>query len=234
MQLKEIDLPTELRKIKEMGWIKSLRKSDTGIGKTIETLLGIPENNDGEPDCLYNGQKVEIKSHRSNSTSMITLFTLEPSIKNLKDVPLMEKYGYINGKGRKALKVTLKPDEFIAQGLKIKIDHQRDTISIVDKDDNEPWVWNRSEFHLKVHNICIIFSQSRMIDNIEEFRLDFAEMLSGLDEKCFFDLLEKGIVKIDLRMHINSKGGSRNRGTGFRILNRSLLFDCYQKKERFL
>ena len=72
-----VNLPVELAKLKAMGWITSLRKGDTGIGKTIETLLGIPENNLGEPDCLYNELEVEVKAHRSNSNSMVTLFTLE-------------------------------------------------------------------------------------------------------------------------------------------------------------
>ena len=58
--LKEIDLPSELQRIKEKGWIPSMRKSDTGIGKTIEELLGIRENNNKIADCSYQGMEVEI------------------------------------------------------------------------------------------------------------------------------------------------------------------------------
>lgn len=234
MELKEVDLPRELKRIKDIGWVKSLRKSDTGIGKTIETLLDIPENNDGEPDCLYNGQEVEIKGHRSNSNSMITLFTLEPETKKLKDVELMKKYGYINGNGRRALKITLRSDDYVTQGLKIKTDRERNTISIVDRESNEPWIWNKADIHPKVHNICLIYSESRKSDGVEEFRLDSAELLSGLDDNCFFELIEKGIIKIDLRMHIKSSGGPRNHGTGFRILDRESLFKCYKIREKIL
>ena len=59
------------------------KESDTGIGKTLETLLGIPENNIGEPDRLYKGLEVEIKAHRSNSNSMAMLFTLKAGTKKL-------------------------------------------------------------------------------------------------------------------------------------------------------
>ena len=59
-------------KIKEMGFIKSLRKGPTGIGKTLETYLGIKENNINLPDL----EGAELKAHRDNSDNMITLFTV--------------------------------------------------------------------------------------------------------------------------------------------------------------
>ena len=55
-------------------WIPSQRIHDTGIGRTLEYLLGIEENNFPGP----NGEKVELKSIRKNSSSMITLFTKSP------------------------------------------------------------------------------------------------------------------------------------------------------------
>jgi len=87
--LSEINLPGELAKLKDKGWIRSIRKGDTGIGKTVEELLGIEENNQGRPDCTYQGKEVEIKCHRMNSNAMITLFTLEPETRHLNDVQLM-------------------------------------------------------------------------------------------------------------------------------------------------
>jgi hypothetical protein len=39
-----------LKKIKAMGWIKTHRAGPTGIGKTLEDLLGIDENNIAGPD----------------------------------------------------------------------------------------------------------------------------------------------------------------------------------------
>jgi hypothetical protein len=68
--LPEINLPIELAKLKDKGWIKSNRKSDIGIGKTIEDLLGIQENNRGQPDCIYDGKEIEIKCHRISSNAM--------------------------------------------------------------------------------------------------------------------------------------------------------------------
>lgn len=37
------DFIREYRKIKEMGWIRTHRAGPTGVGKTLEDLLGIEE-----------------------------------------------------------------------------------------------------------------------------------------------------------------------------------------------
>ena len=41
---------TKLGKIRDCGYLKSHRSGDTGIGKTLEDLLGIDENNISGPD----------------------------------------------------------------------------------------------------------------------------------------------------------------------------------------
>jgi len=58
-------------KIRQMGWVPSKRRGPTGVGHTLEQLLGLKENNVALPDL----GKVELKAHRVNSPSMITLFT---------------------------------------------------------------------------------------------------------------------------------------------------------------
>ena len=55
MQLKD-----KLAAIKESGYVVSLRKSNTGIGYTLETLLGLEENNLKSPDF----GEIEVKSQR--------------------------------------------------------------------------------------------------------------------------------------------------------------------------
>ena len=40
----------KFKKIVDMSWISSHRKCPTGIGKTLEDLLEIPENNSNTPD----------------------------------------------------------------------------------------------------------------------------------------------------------------------------------------
>jgi len=54
--------------------VRTHRSGNTGIGKTLEDLLGIEENNIPGPD----GAMIELKSSRKSATSMMSLFTKSP------------------------------------------------------------------------------------------------------------------------------------------------------------
>ncbi len=68
------ELIRRLREIEEMGYIRTHRAGNTGVGKTLEDLLGIKENNIPGP----NSAMIELKSARKNAKSMLTLFTKSP------------------------------------------------------------------------------------------------------------------------------------------------------------
>ncbi len=82
-----------LREIKAMGWIVSARQGNAGgVGNTLEDLLGIQENNLPIP----NAAEWELKCQRLETTSLTTLFHMEPSPRAMKFVPqiLLLKYGW--------------------------------------------------------------------------------------------------------------------------------------------
>jgi len=82
-----------LREIKAMGWIISARQGNVGgIGNTLEDLLGIKENNLPIP----NAAEWELKCQRLETTSLTTLFHMEPSPRAMRFVPqiLLLKYGW--------------------------------------------------------------------------------------------------------------------------------------------
>lgn len=84
-----------LKEIKEMGWVKNGREGNCGgIGNTLEDLLGIQENNLPIP----NAAEWELKCRRINTSSLVTLFHMEPSPIALKFVPqiLLPNYGWIH------------------------------------------------------------------------------------------------------------------------------------------
>lgn len=93
MNLKELE--SKLLKIKNMGFVESLRKGSTGIGFTFETLFGVKENNIPIPDI---GGRVEIKTIRKDSKSLITLFTFNRGVWSIKQSELVRKFGYIDKK----------------------------------------------------------------------------------------------------------------------------------------
>lgn len=87
------ELIQRLIKIKEQGWIKNARpKNAGGVGNTLEDLLGIKENNLPIP----NASEWELKCQRIATSSLTTLFHIEPSPRALKFVPqiLLPKYGW--------------------------------------------------------------------------------------------------------------------------------------------
>lgn len=76
-----------------MGWIhRGLRRHHGGIGNTLENLLDIQENNLPIP----NAAEWELKTQRINSTSLTTLFHMEPSPRGVLFVPqiFLPKYGW--------------------------------------------------------------------------------------------------------------------------------------------
>jgi hypothetical protein len=86
-------LIAELRDIAGRSWIENARTGNVGgIGNTLEDLLGIAENNLPIP----NAAEWELKSQRRNTTSLTTLFHVEPSPRALRLVPqvLLPYYGW--------------------------------------------------------------------------------------------------------------------------------------------
>src|SRR3990170_257250 len=116
----------KINQIKKMGFVESKRSGDTGIGKTLEDMLGITENNIAGPDFdIY-----ELKSGRKDSASMLTLFTKAPMPKGA-NKSLLETFGYEQRtkKNRKELHVTVDSKSVNSVGLKLEIKEDRVYIS---------------------------------------------------------------------------------------------------------
>lgn len=87
------ELIENLEQIKEKGWIPNARPGNVGgIGNTLEDLLGIEENNLPIP----NAAEWELKCQRIGSSSLTTLFHMEPSPRALRFVPniFLPLYGW--------------------------------------------------------------------------------------------------------------------------------------------
>ncbi len=83
----------ELKKVRDKGWIKNARPGNAGgIGNTLEDLLGIEENNLPIP----NAAEWELKCQRKDTSSLTTLFHMEPSPRAIGFVPkvLLPLYGW--------------------------------------------------------------------------------------------------------------------------------------------
>lgn len=221
------DFIREFKKIKELGWVKTHRSGPTGIGKTLEDLLGIPENNLDEPDF----GEYELKSCRIDSQSMLTMFTRAPQPAR-SNTYLREKYGYSSDaydNDEKVLHATLSADRFTtisSTGNKLKIWCDIDGIYILSQDQRENVFWSRETlkrcFERKYKNKFVYAKAlSRGIGANEEFHFIEAYEVSGFNYEAFIDLLEAGKIYVDLRIgqyhHGKNKGKTHDHGTGFRI-----------------
>lgn len=87
------DLIARLKDISAAGFVPNARKGNHGgIGNTLEELLGIEENNLPIP----NAAEWELKTQRLGTSSLTTLFHIEPSPRAVRFVPkvLLPKYGW--------------------------------------------------------------------------------------------------------------------------------------------
>lgn len=87
----------KFKQLKTEGFIPSTRKGPTGIGHTLETYLGMTENN--IPDI----RGVELKAHRTNVKSLITLFTFNKKVWKISPLEAVRKYGSEDKTGRLGL-----------------------------------------------------------------------------------------------------------------------------------
>jgi hypothetical protein len=217
MTLKEIE--RRLRALKAMGYIPTVRHGSTGIGHTFEQKMGLAETNIPIPDL---GGRVEIKTTRRDSTSLVTLFCFNRGVWHISQKELIEKYGYIDESGRKALKNTVYAGRQISHGLSLLTDDLNNKVSLIDNNGNLLATWDIfvmvGKLMSKLGRVLFVIAERRYnADGEEEFFYNEAYILTDPIPKNFINAFKAGKVGIDLRMHLKENGTVRNRGTAFRI-----------------
>ena len=222
MKLK--DIQNRLQELKSRGFIPTNRKGSTGIGHTIEQELQLNENNLAIPDL---DGRVELKSNRKKSGSMVTLFTFNRSVWQFPQKEVIETFGYIDEKGRKGLYSSVFHDTPNPQRLEIKIDRQSHKVHLC-HNDTVLGTWSIftivGKFVTKLERLMIVFADTRINEktNQEEFHYNEAYLLENPELDNFLDAFENGLIAIDVRMHVKPAGAVRNHGTGFRIAERNI------------
>ena len=203
------------------GKIETHRKGDTGVGKTLEDLLGIVENNLQGPDFgIY-----ELKTHRINSNAMLTMLTKKPD-SNAGNKYLLEKYGYGTRRSKKELHISLNYEKFTStkdnkHSLSIKI--KRDKLFIVDENGETPVYWELSKLAKAISNkfaqgkIVYALALSYKEKGIEFFEYKKALLAKGISSERIISLLKEGKIIVDIRIGTYPDGRIHDYGTGFRI-----------------
>lgn len=225
-------------KIKNKGWIETHRSGRTGIGKTLEDLLEIEENNIDGPDF----GKYELKAMRTNGgdTQLLTLLTKSP-LPDGANAKLLATYGYISDAyehQKKVLHSTLSCGHFaqIADtGKSLSVDCSNNRISIIDNEGNSFAYWTeetlKKAFNKKYpFSMVHVYADSHIGDRKEEFYYHTAYELSEFSFEKLLIQLREGKVKVDIRIGQYPNGKTHDHGTGFRIQDRALTEIFLNKK----
>lgn len=225
-----------LEELKKQGFIKTHRAGNTGIGKTLEDLLDIDENNIAGP----NAERLELKSGRKGSATMLTLFTKSPDPKGA-NARLLEKFGYPSGRGRGSneLHTTVTAVEFnkVKGGKAMKLDVAHDRVLLVEFGGKELCYWPgvklRSAFERKMPELMYVKAECHGSWSDEEFWFNEAFVLRGFSFARLLELIREGVVVVDIRIGQYPDGRSHDHGTGFRV-RQDDLDRCFQYRTRIM
>jgi len=222
---------------KMSDWIPSEVMADTGIGRTVETVLGIPMNSSKLAD--YKG--IELKSKRDKSKVRSNLFTQTPNwpLSNLKSgKAIVEKYGYIpDGYSHKCLHVTLSSLKPNPQKLGLNVNYQKNFLeacefSLTENDKglydkiNDVSVWRLIDLHNRLlekhHETFWIDVDTRIMRGHEYFRVTTIDHTKNPIPNQFDILLEQGKITVDFLLCRDSGGDTYSFKVGTK--DRALLF----------
>jgi hypothetical protein len=249
MKIELLNIPKEelllkLKKIQQLGWIHTNRsKNDGAVGNTLEDLLEIPENN----LAIANTVDWELKSQRKNTSSLITLFHIDPQPRKPESVVsnvLLPKYGWTHKeagkkypKGEMSFRATLNGQTYTDRGIKLNVESVKRTVDIVFnplKTDARHKTWKKKviKYHGKEEMVIAYWNfdelQKKCVGKIRNtiFIIADSRIINGQEEFKYekIKLLEDFAFNNLLRGLINGKilvdfdaRTGHNHGTKFRI-----------------
>lgn len=240
---------SELEKIYDKGFIKSHRRGDTGIGKTLEDELGIEENSVQASDI----GDVELKANRIGSNSKVTLFTKSPNKRGVNTKVLRKNYGYktdeskalnedvqilhtsVNGttfntlNGKPFMKLTAKDN-------RLYLEHAKDGI-LEDVYWDEAQLKKAFDKKYPARKMYHVQAESKIENGEEFFRFSEAYSLENFSADKLLDGLISGDLEMDIRLGIYAsgkrKGKPHDNGTAIRV-SPNKLDDCFSTKKKLL
>ena len=218
-----------------MGWVPTLRAGSTGVGYTLETMLGIEENNSRGGDFMG----MELKAYRDddvglNDSEKMNLFLKEPKwIDGLRHRDRVVRYGYVDDNGRNALYSTVQIHRN-SHGFAFRIDRKASKVFMTfTEQDVAYWTFETLATRLREKHSEAVFvaANARGEGREEEFRYYAITWCREPSVEAFVEMIETGDVMLELRMHLKPNGSVRNHGSAFRIKQRRIA-DLYAATRR--
>lgn len=219
------------------SWIENQKPNNTGgIGNTIDSLLGLPENNLPISDSA----QWEMKTHRIESSSLVTLFHMEPRPKARVPKQLLPLYGWPDQQGRPnemSFRQTINTTDRRDRGFGIAVDltagrmtlefdaaqadsrHSTWLASVEERVglgqlDPQPY-WEIKDLMLrastKLLNTFFVEVESTRQGSKEWFRIQRVQTLQGFSSDKFLAALSEGNVYIDFDARTHHNHGTKIR-----------------------
>ena len=236
----------KFEEIMARGWIRSHRCNNTGIGKTFEDLAGVDENNSQGPDF----EEFEIKSHRGEAKSPITLFTLAPTFPRRANAILRDHYGerYPESPDLKRLHTSMFADHKNSYAgkyafqlindrenevLKIAV-YDLKTGELLDDSTGYSYEKLKAKLYRKLTSLFYVSAERRFDNGYEEFMFTAAAIYTNPSFEKFLSILDDGRVQYDIRIGSYQSGDKygmpHDHGSGFRV-REDYFLDLYDSVE---
>lgn len=227
--------------VKARGEFESNRSGNTGIGKTLEDVIGVEENNFDAPDL----HGFEIKSQRLLSSSYVTLFTKAPTYPKRVNNQLRLKYGSEDAHfpdvkvlhtsifatkwntHKSGFSYTLERDDTNERlGLFVKNTDSGDIV-----EDSIYWSYEvlAGIVSAKLENLAFVQADTRKENGKEFFTFNSCKLYHGLSLERLLAHIDDGSIMFDIRIgayknpEAANYGKMHDHGSGFRIRKEKLL-----------
>ncbi len=228
-----LELLEKIRKIFEMGYVTTLRRGDTGVGFTLEALLGISANSSQAPD--YKGIELKAGRTRPHETGRTTIFSQVPNwrisrLKGSKEL-LRERGRYNEDKGRLQLFHEMSVIKTNSYDLQLRINEGLDQLAQIYTRETPPVVDVIWEFDKLVERLVSKHKETFWItaqtqgnrnDPNERFCYSKITHTGSVDSSAFAILLELGVITLDYSIKETPSGGAKDQGYLFKIAKKNL------------
>ena len=223
------ELIRKLTDISSMGYVQSLRIGDTGVGMTLETLLGIQANSNRAPD--YKGIEIKatrVSGRKQKPRTRVSLFSQVPDWSQSackSGIDILKQYGYIDKKtGRLRLSVT-NSHQPNSQGLFLQVNEEKGILESLRRKDNKNdgvvvWPLDNLKTQLETKHKNTFWVKARhkkSADGLEAFHYVEVEQTQSPLLGNFEPLLELGAITMDFTLSQKVSGVSRDHGYLFKI-----------------
>jgi hypothetical protein len=228
-----LELLEKLFKIYEKGYVTTLRAGDTGVGFTLETLLGISANSSQAPD--YNGIELKAGRTRSHKSGRTTIFSQVPNwkisrLKGSKEL-LRDRGRYNEDKQRRQLFHEMSVIKVNSYDLQLRIDEGLDQLTQIYTGVIPPVVDVRWDFDKLIKRLVSKHRETFWItaqtqgsskDVDEKFRYSKIKHTGNVDLSAFAILLELGVITLDYTIKETPTGAAKDQGYLFKIAQKNL------------